>query len=134
MKNHWRKLLLTACVCFLAGCGSLKKSDPEAAVRAAIEAHLAGRTGLASDKIIMDMKKVEVHGDRAEAEVVFRSRTDPKASMAFHYQLRNEGNQWKIDTGRPAGENALHPPPGSQPETAPPLPEGHPPTSPPTKP
>ena len=130
MKNYWRRLLLTALVCFLAGCGSLKKSNPEAAIRAAIEGHLAGRTGLASDKIIMDMKKVEVHGDRAEAEVVFRSRSDPKASMAFHYALRNEGNQWKIETGHPGGEAAQHPPSALPPETTPPLPEGHPTTKP----
>jgi len=131
MKNRGRRLLLMALGCFLASCGGLKKSNPETAIRQAIEEHLAGRTGLASDKIIMDMKKVEVHGDRADAEVLFRSRSDPKASMSFHYQLRNEGNRWKIDTGHPAGEATAQPPSVSPPQTsppasAPPLPEGHP--------
>jgi hypothetical protein len=130
MKNLWRGLLLTVLGCFLLSCGSLNKNNSEAAVRRAIEAHLAGRTGLASDKIVMDIQKVQFQGDRAEVDVVFHSRTDPKASMTFHYQLRNDGKEWKVDTGRPSSEASPHPSSEMPSGSAPPLPEGHPPTQP----
>ena len=130
MKNNWRKLLLIALGCFLASCGGLRKNNSEAAIRKAIEEHLAGRTGLASDKIVMDITTVQVQGDRAEADVVFRSRTDQKAMMAFHYQLRTEGNQWKVENGRPSSETSPHPTSEPPPGTDPPVPEGHPQTQP----
>ena len=125
-KNAWRALLLMSVGCFLAGCGSVRPSDPQSAIRQAIEEHLAGRTGLASDKIVMDLKQVQVKGDKAEADVVFRSRSDPKATMAFHYQLHTEGNQWKVDTGRPSGDTSPHPPSPPSPDAAPSVTEGHP--------
>lgn len=126
-KNAWKRFLLIALGCFLVSCGSLHKSNPETAIRQAIEEHLAGRTGLASDKIVMELKQVQVNGDRAEADVVFHSRTDPKALMAFHYQLRSEGKQWKVENGHPSAESLPHPPPMSPSDAAPALPEGHPP-------
>ena len=153
MNDAWRRLLLTALGCFLVSCGGLDKSNSEAAIRKAIkehlagpagsgeaeaanaaiqktiEEHLAGRPGLAEDQIVVEMKQVQVQGGRAEADVMFHSRSDPQAKMAFHYQLRSEGKQWKVESGRPSAETSPHPP-SSPSESAPPLPEGHPPLQP----
>ncbi len=113
-------------VCFLAGCGGLLEGDSNAAIQRAIEEHLANRPGLANDNLLMEVKDVQIQGDTAVAEVVFRSRTDQAAMMAFHYQLRNEGNRWKVESGSPSQERSSHPPSGSFPDAGGSLPEGRP--------
>jgi hypothetical protein len=125
--NVWRSILAIALGYFLVGCGGMRHGDPKAAIQQAIEQHLAGRPGLAGEQIVMELKQVQVQGDTAQADVVFRSRNDPKAQMSFHYQLHNDGKEWKVDNGHPGGDASPHssmtPPSGS----APALPEGHPP-------
>jgi hypothetical protein len=97
MRNYLRILCLIALACFLASCSSMRKSNSNDGIRQAIEEHLAGRPGLDSSAIVMDMQKVDIKGDKAEADVVFHSRSDPKASMNFHYQLHSEGSRWKVN-------------------------------------
>ncbi len=139
MKNWQTTLLiglLAVTATILSGC-SAQKGNSEADIRKAIEEHLASRPGLLSSDIVLDMKKVEVKGDQAEADVLFRSRTDPKASMPFHYQLHIDGKVWKVNESQPgATGSAPHPtpmqPPGDEspdgvPPSAQPLPQGHPP-------
>ncbi len=125
MKANPYALSIFILVCFLAGCGGLLEGDSNAAIQRAIEEHLANRPGLASDNLLMELKDVQIQGDTAVAEVVFRSRTDQAAMMAFHYQLRNEGNQWKVESGSPSQERSSHPPSGSSPDAGGSLPEGH---------
>ena len=128
----WRSCLLLAVTILLASCAKPASSDAD--IRKALEEHLASRPGLASAEIVMDVKKVEVNGDKADADVVFHSRNDANAQMNFHYQLHREGNQWKVEQGRPAGAAGGSPTPhpgGALPGEAPagspqPLPEGHP--------
>lgn len=142
--KHWRVWLL------LVGIGTLQlgcsKGNSDAAIRQAIEQHLSGRPGLNNSDMVMEVKKVQVEGDKADADVVFRSRTDPKASMDFHYKLHREGNAWKVEAPAAMGGGAPHamPPsdgaPGELPSDLPPghppmgqqpggaVPEGHPPT------
>jgi len=107
----------------IIGWGCASKGKSEVAVRQAIEDHLAGTPGLANSEMVMELKQVEVQGDKAEAEVIFRSRNNPQARMAFHYQLRSEGNKWKVESGHPSRDTTPHPSSGS----ADSLPEGHPP-------
>ncbi len=140
MKN-WQTWLLIVAGLLLAGCAGQNKADTDAAVRKAIEEHLASRPGLSSSEIVLEMKKVDIQGDKAEADVVFRSRNDSKASMDFHYQLRKDGSRWKVEPAGPNAGSSPHSsmPPSSMPpsEGAPsdqapsgsasPLPQGHPP-------
>jgi len=123
MNNVTRLLLLTVLAAFLISCGSATKENSEAAIRQAIEDHLAGTPGLANNQMVLELKQVDVQGSKAEAEVVFHSRNNPEARMAFHYQLRSEGNQWKVESGRPSRDTTPHPSSGSSDS----LPEGHPP-------
>ena len=109
---------------FSAGC---QQENPNAAIQKAIEDHLASRPNLSTGDIVLDVQRVQVEGERAEAEVVFRSRSDPTAQMSFHYSLVKEGRQWKVANGRPSSEGSPHPAPGAPPEGDSALPEGHPP-------
>ncbi len=111
----------------LLGAGCQREADTNAAIQKAIEEHLASRPGLASADIVLDVQQVKVAGEQAEAEVVFRSRTDPDVRMAFHYNLNKEGRQWKVAGGRPSAETSPHPGAETMPEGDLALPEGHPP-------
>ena len=111
----------------LASCGGQPDSGSNAAIQRAIEEHVASRPGLASDQLVMEVLEIQVSGDTAEAEVMFRSQADQAAMMAFHYQLRNEDNQWKVESGRPSQSGSAHPSPGISPEADDSMPEGHPP-------
>jgi hypothetical protein len=119
-------LVITAAVLQI-GCNRADNSD--AAIKKAIEDHLSGRAGLNSSEMVMEMKQVKVEGDNADADVQFRSRNDPKASMDFHYRLHRENKIWKVE--QPAAGAAPHAMPPGQPEGGAPsgeLPPGHPPT------
>ena len=134
-------ILITA-----AGCQRLMNQD--AAIQKAIQQHLTERSDLAMDKMVMEVQKVTVDGDKAQAEVVFRVAGGggaPESRMGYHYDLHREGGAWKVDSGRPAGAATAHPqmgegmgqgmpssdgvsgaPTGGD-GSAPALPEGHPP-------
>ena len=102
--------LLAAGTFLLSACSNAGSDNSNEAIRKAIEAHLANRPGLLSNDIVLDMKKVDVKGSDAQADVVFRSRSDPKASMNFHYQLHNDGKGWKVNDTQGSGGAAPHPP------------------------
>ena len=121
-----RGLCVVGLVLFLIGCQ--REANTNAAVQHAIEQHLANRPGIEGNKLILEVQQVTVKGDQAEAEVVFRSRDDPRAQMAYHYELRREGGEWKVENGHPSAAGSPHPNPGSAPEGGEELPPGHPPT------
>jgi hypothetical protein len=102
--------LLVAGAFLLSGCSKAGSDNSDEAIRKAIEAHLANRPGLLSNDIVLDMKKVDIKGTDAQADVVFRSRSDPKASMNFHYALHNDGKGWKVNETQGSGGAAPHPP------------------------
>lgn len=109
MNNCWRAWVLVVATCLLIGCNTRRTENSTEPIRKAIEERLAGRQGLANDQIVMEMKDVQVQGDTAEAEVIFHSRNDPRARMAFHYQLKKSGGAWQVEDGRPSSENSPHP-------------------------
>jgi hypothetical protein len=112
--------LLVAGAFLLSGCSNAGSDKSDEAIRKAIEAHLASRPGLLSNDIVLDMKKVDVKGSDAQADVVFRSRSDPKASMNFHYALHNDGKGWKVNETQGSGGTAPHPlPEGASQDHAP---------------
>lgn len=127
-----RLLFLTAMILVAVGCSR----DPGPAIERAIQQHLSERTDLATGQMVMELKQVHVEGDSAEADVVFRTTGNPPAQMAYHYALRNEGGDWKVQGGRPSAADSTHPSAnggpedfqgGELPEGHPPIPEGHPP-------
>ena len=64
-------VLLVLFVLALSACQQ-EPADPKAEIEAAIHDHLSKQSGLALDKMEMEVQQVDVRGDTAEAQVVFR--------------------------------------------------------------
>jgi len=75
----------------------------------------------------MEMQQVKVDGDKAQAEVVFRTANDPTMRMNYHYELHREGSTWKVDSGRPSASQTQHPEMGESQSPQLNLPPEHPP-------
>lgn len=107
-------LLLSTLV--LAG-GCQRQQTPalesEAAVEAAIRAHLSQRANLAMEKMSLEIQRVEFKEERAEVDVIFRLR-EAEGAMPYHYTLRREGDRWVVERGRSRGMGM---PPGHPPIT-----------------
>jgi hypothetical protein len=118
-----RAARILALALLLAAC---QQADPiNAQVQDAIAEHLTTRPGIDATRMIVEVESVTVQGDRAEADVIFRSRDNPDSRMNYHYVLRREEGRWRVEGGRPTAAESPHPQPGeAQPEGD--LPEGHP--------
>ena len=116
-------------IVFFAAClaGCQRGPSINAQVQSAIADHLSDRPGITADRLLIEVETVTVQGERAEAEVIFRSRDNPESRMAYHYELRRESGAWKVENGRPSAAQSPHPGPESAPEEGATLPEGHPP-------
>ena len=118
-----------------AGCQKNAATSDEQQIRAAIDAHLATRTGLNLAGMEKDVRKVTVTGAMATADVEFRSKPGG-VSMMVTYNLEKQGNTWAVKKSTSTGVG--HPPtdaPEAAPGNAPrgELPTGHPPVSAPPK-
>ncbi|MBI4465844.1 MAG: hypothetical protein HY656_00250 [Acidobacteria bacterium] len=113
-------VLLSAALFFLGACAPKEATEQEtkAAVEAGIRAHLSQRSGLALDKMEMEVKQVTVQGEKAEADVVFRSKGG-EGEMAMHYTLRRQGDRWVVERSGGAGAGGGVLPPGHPPVTTP---------------
>jgi hypothetical protein len=107
----------------------------EAAIKTAIQSYLASRGTLNLEAMEMDVKQVNITGDRAEAQVEFRAKAGGGV-MQMVYALERQGGVWTVKGSQSPGMQTGHPPVGG---TAAPqpgeLPPSHPPiTSQPAKP
>ena len=109
----------------IAGSACQRQENANQAVERAIQEHLSKQPNLAMGNMVMEVQQVRITGDSAEAEVIFRTTADPSARMAYHYELRKEGNRWQVQAGRPGETDSAHP--TTDDSAQPPLPEGHPP-------
>jgi hypothetical protein len=96
-------LMLTA-VC--SGCGQ-QVSDNDA-IRGAINSHLAARGNLNTDAFETKIQKVDIQGDQARADVVFRVKGGP-GMMQLTYNLKKTENAWGVVESNPIGSNFTHP-------------------------
>ena len=120
-----------------ANTAATPQQSNEAAIKAALEKYLASRGTLNLEAMQMDVKQVNITGDRAEAQVEFRAKASGGA-MQMAYSLERVAGVWTVKTTQTPGMQTAHPPIG---ETAAPkageLPASHPPIttqSPPAKP
>jgi hypothetical protein len=97
------------CMAALLGLGCQRLMNQDAAIQKAIRDHLTERSDLDMSKMVLEIRQVKVDGDKAQAEVVFRTTSDPPAQMSYHYELHREGGAWKVDTGRPSAADTQHP-------------------------
>jgi len=123
MTTAIRAVHVAALALLLAGCQ--QTGSINAQVQDAIAEHLASRPGIDASRMLIEVESVTVQGERAEADVIFRSRDNPDSRMNYHYELRRQDGQWRVESGRPTAAESPHPQPGeAQPEGD--LPEGHP--------
>ena len=124
MKRAVRAAWVVALGLCLAGCQ--REPSINAQIQEVIAEHLTGRPGIAADRMVIEVERVTVQGERAEAEVIFRSRDNPESRMAYHYELRRDEGKWKVEGGRPSAAESPHPVPEAAPDAGATLPEGHP--------
>ncbi len=115
-------LALSAVLLSVAGCSHRAAQNNKADIEKAIQEHLNRRPGLASAAMVLEVKEVAFQGDRAEAEVVVRSKANPEARMALRYVLKRTGTSpWAVEGGKPSGVGRPHgtSPPEMAPESVP---------------
>jgi hypothetical protein len=84
--------------------------ESKADVERAIQQYMSTRPGLTSTAMSMEVKQVTFRGEQAEAEVVFRSKDNPQASMSMRYVLKRAGgNTWSVDRDKSRSLSAGHP-------------------------
>jgi len=94
----------------LTGCSRPAPMENKAEVEKAIEQYLSTRPGLTGTAMSMEVKQVSFRGGQAEAEVVFRSKDNPQASMSMRYVLkRTGGNAWSVDRDKARSLSGGHP-------------------------
>lgn len=124
-----RKILWMAMAALLlAGCKSGPKDD-QAAIRRAVETHLAQRGNLNMAGMDMEIKVDRMDQRTADITVLFRAKQGGGA-MQMGYVLERQGEGWVVK-GSQSGQGPGHPAVGAD---APPgggMPSAHPPIAPP---
>jgi hypothetical protein len=82
----------------LSACSKSGGIQSKAAIQAAIERHLQGRPNVVLNSMTVDVQDVRFDGDRAEAEVKFRSKQAPDLTVDVHYVLRRVGDRWEVES------------------------------------
>jgi len=87
----------------VAGCSRQAQRSDRADIEKAIQQYIAAKPGLAGGGMSVDVKQVEFKGDKAEADVQFRARSNPEASMVMRYTLKRTGpSAWAVESGKSA--------------------------------
>ena len=84
-------------------------TDANAAIRAALQAHVSHQGNLNLAAMDMTVENISVNGDRAQAHVQFRLR-DKNVSMEMLYDLEQHAGSWIVTHSQPAGGQFSHPP------------------------
>jgi hypothetical protein len=103
-------VLLTISVSLvLAGCNkNAGSADPDAGIRAAIQAHLAHKGTLNLQAFDMTLQKVTIQGEHAQAQVTYSVKNGP-GSMQLTYALEKRDGNWAVVESDPVGSNFSHP-------------------------
>jgi hypothetical protein len=102
-----------------SGCSQSAGRQSKEAVQAGIERYLRKQPQIALNNMMLELQEVKFQGDRAEAEVKFRSKQAPDLAVGVHYVLRRAGEQWEVESssatsgmgGNPHGTAGHAPPP-----------------------
>ncbi len=118
--------VLLGCLVSLAvvasGCHKTGKADPNTAILETIETYLQKQPNVKMDNITVEVRSVRFEGDRAFADVNFRSKQQTDLVMGRVYILRQVGGQWQVESSTsPGGLGGPHggPPLPQQQATAP---------------
>lgn len=108
-------LVAIAAVAVAIGCQ--KKQDETAAVRSGITDHLRSLNTLNLSAMDMNVTKVTINGNQAEAQVEFvpKSGAPPGAGMQVSYSLEKRDGKWVVVKRDSMGGGIAHPQPGANP-------------------
>ncbi len=100
-------------------CGRLRGIQSKGAVQATIEAHLKQRPNILFANMTVEVQDVKFNGDRADAQVVYRSKESPELAVRVRYVLRRAGDHWEVESSSPAGGMGADPHSSAGPTSAP---------------
>ncbi len=89
---------LVGSILLAGGCNKAGSTDPKPAIQAAIEAYLKQRQNLMLANMTLEVKDVKVTGDKAEADVQFRSKEATGPSVSVRYALKRSGGGWQVES------------------------------------
>ena len=123
----------TMILLFAFATGCKKQVSDQDAIRAGIDKHLSGLTGMNMSAMDLEVKQVTVNGDHATAQVEFHAKQGT-ATMQVDYTLDKQGAEWNVVSSQPKmGQNSRlgmgTPPPGSPGAGSKSMPQGHPPVN-----
>ena len=115
MKRLFILILLLAFFAAASGCKS-QPSDNDG-IRAGIAQHLTAVGTLNINAMQMDIRKVAINGNQAQAEVEFRPKTGaaPGSGMQVAYNLEKRDGTWTVLKTKAAGGMMQHPDPNQNP-------------------
>lgn len=87
----------------LTACHKADQLQTKAAVQAAIEQRVQQRANVVFDTMTIEVEDVKFDGDRAEAQVKFRSKQSPQTAVGVHYVLRRAGDHWEVESSSATG-------------------------------
>jgi hypothetical protein len=84
------------------------KGDPDA-IRFAIQQHLAGNSSLNMAAMDMNLTRISINGDQAQADVEFRLKQGG-TTMQVAYSLMRHAGGWLVTSSHPGVGQFAHPP------------------------
>jgi len=87
----------------LTACSRLDRLQSKAAIQAAIEQRVQQRSNVVFNTMTIEVEDVKFNGDRAEAQVKFRSKQSPETAVGVHYVLRRAGDHWEVESSSVTG-------------------------------
>ncbi len=109
MRHRFLWMFAAGVLIFTAGCKQGANDNEQ--IRAAIVKRLSERGTLNMAAFEIELKQVSVQGGKAQANVVFRSKSGPQeAQMQMSYNLEKRDGVWTVLESKTAGGGLNHPP------------------------
>ncbi len=89
-------VLIAALAVAASGCRSKQNSSSDAAIRAAIEAHVRQDPHIRQGDFNTQIEHTKVDGQTATALVRFQSKQSPQLAVLVRYVLDKNENGWKV--------------------------------------
>jgi hypothetical protein len=102
-------MALTLGLFLFGGSGCKKAVGDQEAVRQTVWKHLTGNSSLNLAAMDTSFEQIQVNGEKAEADVLFRLKQGG-ATMQIAYFLERHAGDWVVLRSQPVGGEIAHPP------------------------
>jgi hypothetical protein len=102
-------MALTLSLFLFGGSGCKKAVGDQEAVRQSVWKHLTGNSTLNLAAMDTNFEQIQVNGEKAEADVLFRLKQGG-ATMQIAYFLERHAGDWVVLRSQPVGGEIAHPP------------------------